>query len=272
LLLSIEAPISSLKMFRKLLFAACVTLLLSSFANAQTSNPTARKFDEFGDILVSDLIARLDNLGVTLMNEPDAKVFVIVYRTRRDLPGLNSRYAHYMKIYLTQHRVPADRVVIVDGGVASCLWQELWIVYPGSAPKPREDAFGNDYRPEVYKFDEHYYEFESDAFDGTSYVPVPPENLVDYLEAYGETLLKDRKSTAYLISFWDAKRGKQGGAQRILAKERQFLIKEFRISPSRIKTMVGGPAANRKVELWIAQPGYRPVITSYRATRPGPQD
>ena len=258
-------------MFRRLLFTACVALLLSSFAKAQTSNSTARKFDEFGDILVSELIARLDNFGVALMNEPNAKAFVIVYRTRRDLPGLNSRYAHYMKSYLTQHRVAAERVVIVDGGVASCLWQELWIVSPGSAPKPREDAFGNDYRPEVYKFDEHYYEFESDALAGNSYVPVPPENLTGYLEAYGETLLKDRKSTAYLISFWDAKRGKQSGAQRILTKERQFLIKEFRINPSRIKTMVGGPAANRKVELWIAHSGYHPVITSYGATRPGPQ-
>lgn len=255
-------------MFRKFLFTVCVTLLLSSFANAQTSNSTARKFDEFGDILVSDLIARLDNFRVTLMNEPTAKAFVIVYRTRRDLPGLNSRYAHYMKSYLVQHGVVADRVVIVDGGVASCLWQELWIVYPGAAPKPREDAYGNDYRPEVYKFDEHYYEFENDAFDGNSYVPVPPEGLIGYLEAYGETLLKDRKSIAYLLAFWDADRGKQRNAQLILTKERQFLIKEFRINPSRIKTMVGGPAANRRVELWLAQPGYHPVITSYRATRP----
>ena len=261
-----------MKMFRKLLFTVWLTLLLSSFAHAQTSNSTARKFDEFGDILVSDKIARLDNFGVTLMNEPDAKAFVIVYRTRRDLPGLNSRYAHYMKSYLTQHRVAADRVVIVDGGVASCLWQELWIVYPGSAPKPRDDAFGNDYRPEVYKFDEHYYEFESEALDGNSYVPVAPENLTDYLEAFGETLLKDRKSTAYLIAFWDAKRGQQSGAQRILTKERQFLIKEFRINPARIKTMIGGPAANRSVQLWIAQPGYYPVITTYRATHPGPKE
>ena len=75
-----------------------------SVAPAQTSNPTARKFDEFGDILASDLVARLDNFAVTLSNEPGSKAFLMVYRTRRDLPGLSSRYAHRMRSYLVDTR------------------------------------------------------------------------------------------------------------------------------------------------------------------------
>lgn len=147
-------------MVSKLLLTFCLAVLFNSHTAGQASNLTADKFDEFGDILASDLIARLDNLAIALANEPTAKAFLLVYRTRRDLPGLSSRYAHRMKSYLVETRgMSAPRVVIVDGGVAPCLWQELWIVPPGSAPKPREDAYDNSYKPSVYKFDEHYYQW-----------------------------------------------------------------------------------------------------------------
>jgi hypothetical protein len=234
---------------------------------AQTSNATARKFDEFGDILASDLIARLDNLALALANEPNTKAFLIVYRTRRDLPGLSNKYAHRMKSYLVNARgVPTERIVIVDGGVASCLSQELWIVPPGSAPKPREDAYGNSSQPSVYKFDEHYYHLGNDDL-GESYWPVAPENLIGYLESFGETLLKDHKLVGYLVAFRDAKRDNVRAAERMLRTERNFLVREFRIKPSRIKSVVGGYREWRTMELWIAQPGYRPIITSYRVGR-----
>jgi len=53
----------------------------------------------------------------------------------------------------------------------------------------------------------------------------------------------------------------------MLRTERNFLIKELRINPSRIKTAVGGYRPSRTMELWIAQPGYRPIVTSYRVGR-----
>jgi len=49
-------------MILKLLFTAILIFQLTPISG-QTSNATARKFDEFGDILASDLIARLDNLA-----------------------------------------------------------------------------------------------------------------------------------------------------------------------------------------------------------------
>ena len=143
-------------MLRKTLLVVCVALLWNSLTLAQTSSAIARKFDEFGDIQPSDLIARLDNLAVTLSYEPNSTAFLIVYRTRRDLPGLSNRYAQRMKGYLIASRgLPSERIVIVDGGVASCLSQEFWVVPPGSAPKPREDTYDNSFKPSVYKFDEH---------------------------------------------------------------------------------------------------------------------
>ena len=255
-------------MFRKFLLIMWVALALSSITPAQTSVETARKFDEFGDIEASYLIARLDNLAVQVQNEPGSKAFLIVYRTRRDLPGLSNRYAHRMRSYLINSRgLPAERIVVVDGGVASCLWQELWVALPGTVPKPRDDAYDHSYRPSVYKFDEHYYQIEKITDpDLISYWPNAPEDLTGYLEAYGEALLKDRKLVAYLVAFRD-ERDNRRVTERMLRTERSFLIKEFRIAPSRIKTVDGGYRESRTMELWIGQPGYRPVITSRRVVK-----
>ena len=71
-------------MLRKLLLLFCVASLASSLTVAQTSDATARKFDEFGDIQAYDLIARLDNVAVVLSSQPSSKAFLIVYRTRLD--------------------------------------------------------------------------------------------------------------------------------------------------------------------------------------------
>lgn len=257
----------SFPMLLKLLMTICLALQLSSSTGAQTSNSDARKFDEFGDIQASDLIARLDSLAVTLSNEPNSKAFLIVYRTRRDLPGLSNRYAHRMKSYLIDTRgMSAERVITVDGGITSCLSQELWVITPGSAPKPREDAYDNSYKPSVYKFDEHYYQLGNDPLDN-SYWAIPPSNLIGYLEAFGETLLRDPKLVGYLVAFRDIGRDNQHTPRLMLAKERNFLIKEFGIKPSRIKTAVGGYREWRTMELWIAQRGYQPIITSYRVAR-----
>lgn len=122
----------------QIISAICLSLAAWSIAFAQTDDSRARKVDEFGDILASDLIARLDNLAIKVQNDPTARAFLIVYRTRRDLPGLSNRYAHRMKSYLIQSRgITPDRVITVDGGEASCLTQELWIVEPGGAPQPK---------------------------------------------------------------------------------------------------------------------------------------
>ena len=254
-------------MLSKILLLVCVALLFSSSTPAQSSNTTARKFDEFGDIHASDLIARLDNLAIAVNNEPGSKAFLIVYRTRRDLPGLSNRFAHRMRSYLIRTRgLPSDRIVIVDGGVAPCLWQELWVAPPGSAPKPREDTYDNSFQPPLYKFDEHYYQMETDP-DEMSYWTNAPEYLIGYLEAFGEALLKDRKRIAYVVAFRDADRDNRRVTGRMLQTERNFLIKEFRINPSRIRTIDGGYREWRTMELWLAEPGYRPIITSYRVGR-----
>jgi hypothetical protein len=250
-----------------LLCTLALALQLSPLAQTNLK-PSARKVDEFPDIQASDLIARLDNLAIELQNEPDAKCFLVVYRSRRDLPGLSNRYAHRMKSYLVSSRgITADRIVTVDGGVASCLSQELWIVPKGAAPQPRADAYSDSYQPSAYKFDEHYYSLPNDPADN-SYWAVPPDYLFGYLEAFAQALQRDTGSSGYLIAYKAVGRDGPRVAQGMLSKERNFLIKTFGIKPSRIRTIDGGYREWRTMELWIVRKGdYAPVITSYRISR-----
>jgi hypothetical protein len=240
-------------------------LLLSSSAFAQADSPLARRLDDFGDIQPSDLIARLDNLAIQLQDEPNARGFLIVYRERRDLPGLSNRYAHRMRDYLVNSRgISAERVVTVDGGIAGCLTQELWIVSPGGAPKPRPDAYFDSYQPSAYKFDEHHYSSSREP-DGISYWREPPDELLAYLEAFALELRKNPKSYGYLIAYRSATRDRAGVTKIMLRNERDFLVKEFGIKPGRIKTIDGGTREWRTMELWIAQNREDlPIITSYR--------
>jgi hypothetical protein len=265
------------------IFIICLMLLVIQSAPSQVDANAARKFDEFGDIQYSDIIARLDNFAIQLQNEPSTRGFIIVYRTRRDLPGLSNRLALWMKNYMVMTRgISAERVVTVDGGVASCFTQELWIVPIGKAPTPRTDAYNNSFvDPDTArKFDEHYYALPGESFDGNSY-----EDLSAFLDAFATELRKEPSSSAYIIAYsqYYIERGSIGDAEgrqrayervhldppstagKILMTERNFLVKTYGIAQSRIKIMNGGYRNLRQVELWIVPRGAdTPVPTPNR--------
>lgn len=183
-------------------FVLFANLNAPSWAQRPNHPITAQKFDEFGDIDHSDLIARLDNFAVMLTETNDPVGFILVYRSRRDLPGLSHSLAIKMRDYLLNSRgIPRNRIAIVDGGVADHLVQELWIVPKGSAPTPREDArIGYFYWPdEAWKFWEYGYlprelyrrygvdrTFDSDA---------------DYLEAFANAIKQKPNNIGCVIAY-----------------------------------------------------------------------
>ncbi|HEX8649566.1 MAG TPA: hypothetical protein VF708_01905 [Pyrinomonadaceae bacterium] len=249
-------------------------LLQTDFqARAQTGNQTARKFDEFGDIYLSDKKARLDNFAIQLYNEPTTRGFVMVYRSRRDLPGLNHRYARVMRNYLVETRgISAERVVTVDGGVATCLMHELWIVPVGATPTPRSDAYQEPITDtdSARKFDEHYYGDSEE--DGPWFGTL--RDLSTQLEAFAAALQREPRSQAYIIAYAkyyiergvDSSRGRDreyrrvytdppGIAWKVLKSEKAFLARTYHIAPSRIKVIDGGYRNQRQVELWIVPRG-----------------
>ena len=257
--------------FLSTLFLTLLFTVTAATAFGQEPKPSAQKFDEFGDIQYSDLIARLDNFAIQLQNEPAAKGFILVYRTRRDLPGLSNTTALMSKSYLVNTRgLARDRVVTVDGGEAGCLVQELWIVPVGTAPAPRPDAYSR-YFPDLdsprkideYGFDPLDRRKESAFWFGA-------DESGDYLETFATQLKKEPKTLACIIVYAqfnprpglvdysgnyepvrDVRLDRKGTARQRLNTERRRLIKIYGIAPSRIKLVDGGYRKRRTVELWI---------------------
>ena len=264
-------------MRRHLLLILLCLLTLQSVA-AQKSNPAARKFDEFGDTDLSDIAARLDNYAIALQNEPGTKAFLIVYRTRRDLPGLSSSLAGWMKRYLLGTRgFDPSRVVAVDGGVAGCLAQELWVVPPGTAPTPRSDAYQRNFEltevPRLFyrgdysakDFEAASYDFEvNNSFEGFAKALRREPRTVGYLIAYAGHRIEDlseyndrnvliKKSRRILTQ-------PASSARNALAKYKTELAREYRVPPSRIRTVFGGYRPWPGIDLWLAPPDSRGPI------------
>jgi hypothetical protein len=240
----------------------CIALPLDYSVQAQSSTQTARKFDEFSDLLLTEIKARLDNFAIQLQNEPGTRGFIIAYRSYRDLPGLSSRLLGPMKEYLVNSRgIPADRVVTVDGGEASCLMHEFWIVPIGKTPTPRNDAYSRHFidTESAWKFDEYYYPLPQDYDEGDEYVG-------NSLEAFAEVLRKLPRSQAYILAYpqyhSERRLDPSNTSLKMLKTVKARLVNKYRISPSRIKIVNGGYRKLRQVELWIVPPGeHAPIAT-----------
>lgn len=257
---------------------------------AQTNPQAARKFDEFGDVQYSDLIARLDNFAIQLQNEPATKGFILVYRTRRDLPGLNNRIAFRSKDYLVNSRgVSGTSIVTVDGGEADCQIQELWIVPPGTAPTPRGDAYQRYFMDadSPRKIDEYGFEAPRRSSPAGSWSG--DERAGEYLETFATQLRKEPRSTACIIVYAqynprpglidhgnyepvrDVRFDPPGTARKRLDTEKRRLIRVYGVRASRIRTINGGYRKRRMVELWIVPRGERapiPTPNSFPPKRP----
>jgi hypothetical protein len=233
-----------------------------SFAQSPSNTQTTRKFDEFGDLLLTERKARLDNFAIQLQNEPGTRGFIIAYRSYRDLPGLSSRLLGPMKEYLVNSRgIPADRVVTVDGGEASCLMHEFWIVPIGKTPTPRNDAYSRHFidTESAWKFDEYYYPLPQDYDEGDEYVG-------NSLEGFVEVLRKLPRSQAYILAYpqyhSERRLDPPNTSLKMLTTVKAKLANKYRISPSRIKIVNGGYRKLRQVELWIVPPGeHAPIAT-----------
>jgi hypothetical protein len=249
-----------------------------------------QKFDEFGDIDRSDLKARLDNFKIALQASTDSVGFIIVYRSRRDLPGLSHSLALGMKEYLLSSRdIEPTRLALVDGGVADHLVQELWIVPRGSAPKPRDDVrIGYFYSPDTASKFFHYGFLPREMFKRFE-VGDDFDSNAEYLDAFATEVKKDSTRIACIIAYaqynpargladWsdsyepkpDVRLDPPGTAQKRLSLEKKRLIDTYGIPARRIRTIDGGYRKRREVELWIvpsAEPMPIPTPNSFPRAR-----
>ena len=270
---------------RLLLILGLLLVSCQSFSFAQDAEPAraseARRFDAFGDEEYSSLAARLDFFAQELNKDPQARAFVVAYRSRRDLPGLSSRLVYWLKSYLVHSRgIAADRVVGIDGGVAFCVAQELWIVPPTATIKPRDDAY------EPFEDTDSTRLFDTAPYYGRDDLPESyGGHIAHSLEGFSDALRKQPRAKAYLVGYsvyrvdefeeTDERNrttmhrkvvlGSRPEALKALAQTKERLVNEFKIPGNRIQLMFGGFRKTRTLELWIVPPGEHPPIPTPNA-------
>lgn len=95
-----------------------------------------RVFDEYGDLSFSDEQARLDNLALYLMEQPNSVVWYYIFAGTKSCAGEARRRAVRAKNYLVNKRgIQADRVLWVDEGYREDLVVELWL-FPRDMRRP----------------------------------------------------------------------------------------------------------------------------------------
>ncbi len=237
-----------------------------SLPPAQGTSRAAYKFLEYGDVPYESVMAKLDQYALELhTQQPASRGYVVVYRGRRDLPGINHRYALREKNYLVNYGIEAEQVVTIDGGVSDSLRVELWMV-PGGANLP-VSLQASQATPlgliSTVKYDEQYHPLEHDtrAFDMGEEDPA-------MLDGYANQLRANPELRGYVIGYaqycatCSYKNGRPlilrdapGTAGRMLEEKRQNLIRRHRIDPSRIVLIDGGYRGWREIELWLVPPG-----------------
>ncbi len=131
--------------FTTLLF--CLLFSVSVFAQE------AVKIDEFGLIGCDDQLARMDNMIIQAQNNPNSKVYVLIYegkemnynsrkkKSELAFPAFGSAKARInsIKEYLKQRKYSDNKFSFVEAGFREEYAVEIWLVPDGA--KPPEPTF-----------------------------------------------------------------------------------------------------------------------------------
>jgi hypothetical protein len=107
------------------------------------------QFDVCCSCSFDDQKARLDNLAVTLQNDPTATTYVIAYGGRTSRIGQADLLGTRARDYLVAQRgIDQSRITVLNGGFREEDCVELWIVPSGAtAPQPTPTVQAGDVRP-----------------------------------------------------------------------------------------------------------------------------
>src|SRR2546423_15338672 len=92
---------------RKPLIIFFVLAMLCPPTLSRQQQPSARGpllIDSFGEIQISDLMARLDNFAIELQNAPTSKGFIVAYAAKNKFVGWPIRRANLSLNYLVETR------------------------------------------------------------------------------------------------------------------------------------------------------------------------
>lgn len=238
------------------LFATLLLLALWAVA-AQGQNGSARKVDEFGDILVTDWLARLDSFAIDLQNDPGATGYVVAYVAPHKSPGWSLRRAQWARGYLVNGRsLEGGRVQVFNGGYRDEPLYQLWIVAAGAKlPLPPFDLAAALAREKgAYLFDRYVYDDINPNETGIEHGYIGYLDEKGYYAPFAEALGQDPAARGCIIAY-ATRRQRRGSDRRLAARVKLELLKNHAVGADRVVTLGGGLRRERLVELWIVPPG-----------------
>ncbi|MCA1619624.1 MAG: hypothetical protein LC795_10015 [Acidobacteria bacterium] len=227
----------------------------------QTAEDGAKKYDEFGDVLVTDWLARLDGFAVELQNNPGAKGYVVAYIAPNKSPGWPLRRASWARGYLVRGRgLGEERVEVFNGGYSDAAPRyELWVVRPGANLPVKPFDYGAELSREkrAYLFDRYAY------FDLSPDDTGIESGYIGYLDQNGlyapfaEALRLDPAARGFVIAY-RTRRDRRDADRRLASRVKLGILKSHALDAGRVVTLGGGVRTHRIVELWIVPPGAPP--------------
>lgn len=237
--------------------ALLLTLLCAPiFSRQQPTAAGRRLIDSFGEVQVSDLMARLDNFAIELMNEPASRGVVVAYGAKHKFPGWPLRRAEVSVDYLVHTRgLDASRLSILNGGLRDETTFELWVVPPGAelTVKPFDVSLlmSGEKSPlllDRFTVIERGDRIESE-YNGDSY---PTDvGLYNY---FADALRRDPSLRGCVIGY-TARRGSLAAARRIASRAKLTIAKAHAVDLSRLFAFGGGRREYKMIELWLVPPG-----------------
>ena len=119
---------------QKMLFVLIILLASFQVCSGQ-EKPVVRLVDEFQKTNCEDFLARIDNLGIQLQNEPNSIAYIITFGENNQTLN-NFGYEQGFKDALISLRRDKSRYVFAHGEDKDNLVTQFWIV-PAGADKPQ---------------------------------------------------------------------------------------------------------------------------------------
>lgn len=239
--------------------AATAPAHVAARPEAQAQDDGAKKVDEFGDILVTDWLARLDSFAIDLHSNPGATGYIVAYLAPSNSPGWPLRRSQWARGYLITGRgLDEGRVQVVNGGYRDGnehLYQ-LWMVGPGAKLPVALFDYGAGLAREkkAYLFDRYtYYDINPDETD----IEYGYRGYLDekgFYTSFAEALRQDPAARGCVIAY-ARRRERSGSDRRLAARVKLSILKHHALGAERVVTLGGGRRPERFVELWIVPPG-----------------
>jgi hypothetical protein len=243
----------------KVFTAALVLAFLCppAFPRQQTAAGGARLLDSFGELRISDLLARLDNFAVELQNEPGSKGFIVAYGAKHKFPGWPLRRANLSLNYLVNSRgLDAARLSVFNGGLREDTTFELWAVDAGAElpVKPFDVSLLMAGEKTPLPFDRFAIIERGDQIEAEYYEPDPyPDSAALY--AYFADVLRHDPGLRGCVIAYTSRRGSRAADRRIAARVKMAIAKAHAVDVSRIAAFGGGRRDYKTIELWLVPPG-----------------